>query len=234
MIWTFGCSHILPPGITPPLHHLLASHGVALERLYFVGLVTDLWDAKSKECNDNGPAASRAELEEMTRRVREANSITGAGACVDAHVATPSSDASAGWQSICSAAPADMLSMPMHLDSMPRLSHCQASLCILARQEVTHGTKLHVRSWLTPCSSRHRNVGDEQRAAAEAGDNNAWFLTKEDGGDSRLGPSSGRVRGRDKEAQEAQIDTESMEVCVGDTRPGYAEPQVCRAFLRLC
>jgi len=40
-----------------------------------VGLVTDLWDAKSTA--SEGPAASRAQLEEMTRRVREANNTTG-------------------------------------------------------------------------------------------------------------------------------------------------------------
>jgi hypothetical protein len=44
-----------------------------------VGLVTDLWDAKSKAHNDRGPSASRAQLEEMTRRVREANSTAGTG-----------------------------------------------------------------------------------------------------------------------------------------------------------
>ncbi|KAF5835693.1 hypothetical protein DUNSADRAFT_6972 [Dunaliella salina] len=103
-----------------------------------VGLVTDLWDAKSKACNDNGPAASRAELEEMTRRVREANSITG--------------------------------------------------------------------------GTRHRSIGEEQKAGAEAGDEDGWFLTKGDGRDSHPGPSSGHVRGSSyKDAQEAQIDMESME-----------------------
>lgn len=42
-----------------------------------VGLVTDLWDAKSKSTNDSGPSATREQLEEMTRRVREANSTAG-------------------------------------------------------------------------------------------------------------------------------------------------------------